>query len=282
MKQSISWIKDKNNYWTVVIGNQSYQFNESHPSYNTLVQAVKDNNADLIVSEFSVVQKLTEWCEGDFKIEAGVLYYKDEEVNNCIADRILEMMKEGFDYKPMLLFLQNLYQNPSYRAITELYGFLSHKFLPITSDGHFLAYKAVRSDFKDKHTGTIDNSVGSKPSMDRNKVDDNANKGCSKGLHIGTIEYVREFADRLAGDKLLICKVNPRDVVSVPLDHSEQKVRCCLYEVVALFEDVLTRPVHKEYDSFADEYSDEYEDDYEDEYDDEEDYLDDDEDRDHF
>ena len=46
------------------------------------------------------------------------------------------------------------------------------------------------------------------------------------------------------GNKLMICKVNPRDVVSVPNDCRCQKLRCCKYEVVSEFEDLLKSVVH--------------------------------------
>ncbi|MDQ2739570.1 MAG: hypothetical protein M3Y35_13360, partial [Actinomycetota bacterium] len=47
------------------------------------------------------------------------------------------------------------------------------------------------------------------------------------GLHVGTFEYAKNF-----GHKLLICSVNPRDVVSVPRDCGFQKLRTCRYTVL--------------------------------------------------
>jgi hypothetical protein len=60
--------------------------------------------------------------------------------------------------------------------VTELYGFLEKGNLPITNDGHFLAYKKVRKDYKDCHSGTMDNSIGQVVEMERNQVDDKAEK----------------------------------------------------------------------------------------------------------
>jgi hypothetical protein len=74
-------------------------------------------------------------------------------------------------------------ENPSYRAVNELYGFLEKNRLPITPDGHFLAYKKVRDDYKDIHSGTMDNSVGKIVEMERNQVNDDKNQTCSSGLH---------------------------------------------------------------------------------------------------
>lgn len=270
---SLTYIKDGRNYWTVVVNNKTYQFNPSNTDYDKLVEMVKHNDGEGIVACLDKAKAVSEWCDGDFRVSGGVLYYKNEEVHHVISQRIMEMIEQGFDYKPMLRFLENLYKNPSYRAITELYGFLSHKHLPITPDGCFLAYKAVRSNFTDKHSGKFDNTVGSKVTMPRYHVDDNCDVGCSRGLHVGTISYVQGFANN--GDNLIICKVNPMNVVSVPLDHNEEKVRCCEYEVVGMYQEAFQKPVE---DSYYDEDDDDYYDEDEDYYDEEEDDLDNDDD----
>ena len=49
--------------------------------------------------------------------------------------------------------------------------------------------------------------------------------------------------DSDGGNQIVICKVNPRDVVSVPSDSKFQKLRCCQYEVVAIFNDVFKSSV---------------------------------------
>jgi hypothetical protein len=176
------------------------------------------------------------------------------------------MIKEGFDHHPMLRFLERLFKNPSYRAINELYTFLSHQFLPITSDGCFLAYKYIirysgsetvdkngnslkEGDFVDCHTGkSYRNNIGDRPTMPRHQVDDNFNQGCSAGLHVGSKEYSGQRSNSL------ICKVDPADVVSVPNDCNCQKVRTCSYHVVGLFEKELDPHVSDEYEEDDDYY----------------------------
>jgi hypothetical protein len=54
-------------------------------------------------------------------------------------------------------------------------------------------------------------------------------------VHVGSLEYVRGFAcgyGTEGGDRIVIVKVNPADVVSVPYDCQNQKVRTCKYEVL--------------------------------------------------
>lgn len=246
-------IKDNRNFWTVVVNNMSYQFDPSHASYQDLVSCIKNGDAEKFVALLDKAQTIQTWSDGDFYVKGGVLFYNNDEVHWVIAERVLEMIKDGFDYKPMLRFLERLYKNPSYRAVNELYSFLQHKFLPITTDGYFLAYKAVRSDFMDKYSGTIRNAVGDKPSVPRYKVDDDCSVGCSNGLHVGAIDYVKSYGS--SGDVVVICKVDPANVVSVPLDSNHQKVRCCEYEVVGIYSGDLLPAV-------VDDYDEDYEDDF--------------------
>jgi hypothetical protein len=128
----------------------------------------------------------------------------------------------------MVKFTENLLENPSRRAVTELYLFLEKGNLPITSDGHFLAYKKVRDDYLDVYSGTIDNSVGQVVEMERNRVDDDKNNTCSYGLHFCSKDYLQSFS----GDRIVILKINPRDVVSIPTDYAFTKGRTCRYEVI--------------------------------------------------
>jgi hypothetical protein len=251
-------IKDHRDVFTVVVRSQSYTFNSSHPEYANLVNAVKNGDQEQFVENWNTAKTIEDWSCGDFRIGNGILWYQDEAVNDTVAERIIQMIREGFDHMPMLRFLENVYKNPSYRAVQELYSFLTHKYLPITEDGHFLAYKAVNNNFLDKHTKTIDNSVGQVVSMPRYRVDDNCNQGCGAGLHVGAIEYVRYYGG--SGDRVVICKVNPADVVSVPLDSEQQKVRCCRYEVVAEYEGEILEAV-KDFDNKSDEEYEEYDDD---------------------
>ena len=145
--------------------------------------------------------------------------------------------------------------NPSRRAVNELYKFLEHGQMPITPDGNFLGYKSVNTNFKDWNTGKYDNSVGKVLSMPRNEVCDDPTQGCSYGFHVGTLDYAKCFN---SSGRMVIVEVDPADVVSVPHDCNNQKLRTAKYTVVAEFE----RPLDND---FSDEYNEEDEDDRTDE-----------------
>jgi hypothetical protein len=65
-------------------------------------------------------------------------------------------------------------------------------------------------------------------SMERNLVDDDQNRTCSTGLHFCSQDYLRSFG----GERIVILKINPRDVVSIPNDYNDSKGRCARYEIV--------------------------------------------------
>ena len=121
--------------------------------------------------------------------------------------------------------------------------------MPLTPDGNFLAYKGVRDDFSDWHSGKFGNKVGDVNEMPRNRVCDNASIGCSDGFHAGSLDYARQYGN---GGHLMVVEIDPSDVVSVPNDCDCQKLRTCKYKVVSLFEKKLEEPMCDEYGDYED------------------------------
>ena len=237
---------------TAVVSGQTYCFGKSHPNYSKLVGHLKTNNVEHFEACYDIVSHINAYCEGYVNCEHGSLSWDGIKMPNMFTSTIMDMVKQGFPFEPMLNFLDNMSQNPSDHAIVELFDFMEHKHMPITMDGHFLAYKAVRSNYKDIYSGKFDNSVGSICEVPRQSVDNNRNHACSTGLHVGAIDYAKSYGgidlDNYDGDDdgnhLIICKVNPRDVVSVPMDSKFQKLRTCRYEVVAKFDSIFDKVIH--------------------------------------
>lgn len=258
---------------TVVLKSKSYQVLKDHFNYKAIVEALHTADEDTMLNLIDVQSAVASFSDGSVEVKNGVVFYDGEEVHSTITKRLLEFMKNGLPFQPLVNFLKNLMMNPSMQSQRELYDFLEHENLPITEDGHFLAYKAVRvyrgesivdktgltvndGDFVDKYTGkSFRNNVGDFPSMGRSRVDDNRSVGCSAGLHVGSIKYVEGYA---SGDKIVIVKINPQGVVSVPSDENCQKVRVCFYEVVAEYQGVLNRPLYSEEFSYDEDEDEEY------------------------
>ena len=228
---------------TVVIGNKPHTISKTHITYQKVVDAVKAGDWDTVRDVIEPKKVVLNYGQGHLSIQGETLFWKGVEFHNALSKRMIQMLQEGFDINPMVLFMENLFQNPSKRAVDELYGFLEKNNLPITPEGHFLAYKKVRGDYKDCHTGTMDNSVGRVVEMERNQVDDNKDNTCSTGLHFCSMEYLASFG----GERTVIVKINPRDVVSIPSDYNNSKGRACRYEVIGELgvdpEQAFTEPV---------------------------------------
>jgi hypothetical protein len=252
---------------TLILNNKAYQVLKDHLNYRLIIDALPTASSDELLNLVDIEKAVATFSKGQVDVKNGRVYYQNEEVHGSISSRILEFMKQGLPFEPLVNFLNNLMENPSMQSQQELYDFLEHEHLPITEDGHFLAYKAVRSDYMDKYAGKFDNHVGNICEMTRAKVDDNRSVGCSQGLHAGALNYVANYGCADSGDHIMIVKINPRDVVSVPHDCNHEKLRTCRYEVVGEYQGELLKPLYKS-NFNEDSYYDEDEDDLEDEYDD--------------
>lgn len=206
------------------------------PHFKGIVSAIKSDDSESNIRVlFDLAEAVKTFSDGNVMIRNDEVIYNGQVIKNSVSSRILKFMSEGLPWQPLARFLENLMANPSKRAVDYLYNFLEYGNLAITDDGCFLAYKAVRNDFRDKHSGKFLNTPGSILQMERNQVCDNPDMGCSYGFHLGTLEYVRGFAcgyGEHSGDKIVIVKTNPADVVSVPHDCAYQKVRTAKYEVL--------------------------------------------------
>ena len=246
---------------TLVIDGKAETMNNDHPSWEQAKLALKAEEWDRLKKLFDVESAVQDYLDEEAEIEVkdGAVSYKGEVVHNLVVDKILDFMRNNLPYQPLAKFLAKLMDNPSHRAVDELYSFLEHKNMPITPQGNFLAYKGVKQDFTDFYSGKFDNSVGSVLEMRRNGVCDNAQVGCSSGFHAGSYEYAKGYAS--GGGHLMIVEIDPADVVSVPYDCECQKLRTAKYKVVGVMESIEERPLD---DGLNDDYFDE--DGVEDEY----------------
>ena len=213
---------------TVVIGNKPHTIAKSHITYQKVVDAIKAGDWDRVKDLIEPKQVVLNYGKGNVSVQGETLFWKGKPMHNALATRMIAMLQDEFPIEPLVNFMENLMTNPSKQAVQELYGFLEKNSLPITPDGHFLAYKRVREDYKDCHTGTMLNAPGCTVEMERNEVDDNRNNTCSSGLHFCSESYLKSFG----GARTVIVKINPRDVVSIPSDYNDAKGRACRYEVI--------------------------------------------------
>jgi hypothetical protein len=152
-----------------------------------------------------------------------------------VTDKVLNMISEGQPAEPIYNFLRKVRNNPRVAAQDELLLFCVANNFMIHADGDIIAYKSVRADYKDIHSGTILNAVGSVVEMPRQSVNDDRNRTCSTGLHFASYEYASTWAGTIDGvnRRLVVMKINPADVVAIPSDYNNQKGRTWRYEIIA-------------------------------------------------
>ena len=278
MKKSIPYSFD-GSVLSMLIDNTMKSVDVSHPNFKKIRQALKDGDEKSIVDLMVVTVVKSEQLSNkplkkvvdpvnDPKVEVrgNKVFYDGEEVSNGVTERILMLQEQGLPFDGMSKFLEKLYKNVSYRVRQELLSFIDRNGLTIDSDGNILLYKAVRSDYMDKYSGTIDNSPGNIVKMNRSEVDDNFQAHCSKGLHCGALEYIYWYGR--GDDRIVIVKVSPANTVSVPDDCQCRKIRVCEYEVLCDYNGELRQVVYDAVDDFYSTYDDEDDDwDWEDMYD---------------
>jgi hypothetical protein len=259
-----SIIVTDNSITAVFFGESPKVISSSHPNFAICKEDIRSRDWESLKKNIDIETSVKNYVSGDISVSDGTITYKGEPVHNLVVDRILQFMSEGLPFEPLVKFLANLMKNPSYRARQELYKFLEHEALPITEDGCFLAYKAVRSDWLDIYSGRVFNGIGTVVKMARHNVDDDCNNGCSSGLHAGSLEYVRGYGNDTS--RYLIVKINPEHVVSVPSEDS-RKLRTCEYLVLSEFKDKLNKACYTSSGDFMDDINEEEdEDDFEDDF----------------
>lgn len=123
-------------------------------------------------------------------------------------------------------FLKNMFMNPFINAATEIYDYCKAMDFEITEDGCFLAYKYVNKDLTSCYDNITKHAIGKYTEV--SVFDTNRRNGCSQGLHF----CAKSYLDCCSSNTIIIVKVNPKDVVSIPLDYDFAKGRCKRYMMV--------------------------------------------------
>jgi hypothetical protein len=212
----------------------------THPRWAEILTALKEKRFDDLAYLARPIVAITRYLvdDPDFVVVDQTVLFNGEPIHEMIASRLIQHMKDGISTKPLANFTRRLANNPDYWVAEQLYPFLEKGKLPITEDGYFLAYKRIRQDWTDVYSGTVNYAVGNVVTMPRQKVDNDRARTCSSGLHACSLEYLNFFS----GDRIVAVQIDPADVVSVPADYNDTKLRCCRMKVVAELDNNLAAP----------------------------------------
>jgi hypothetical protein len=181
----------------------------------------------------NVAETLREWSDGLLEVTADSVTYAGEAINETLQDYLIELFitKKSAalaDLAGWSNFIKSINKTNSYKIVNRLFLFLQKEDLTIDEDGNVLAWKVVRPSFMDKHSNSFDNHPGKICEVPRGKVDDDDTR--TNGLHICSWGYLSSFASQ--GDPVVQVKIDPNDIVAIPLDYHGDKVRVCKYEVI--------------------------------------------------
>jgi len=264
---------------------QSFVIDNTHPNYATIAeQLVSSGVADLDL--FSLVKQVAEKFDKlseRVSIAGNILYFDNDVVSGALADQVLTFLNAGHDFAPLVKFWEKLAENPNGHSREQLYRWLDTHDFTIDTEGYIVAYKGVRDNGDGKYAsihsgpaivngnavnGQVPQSVGDIVEIGRSKVQFNPSVGCSSGLHAGTWEYAKSFAH----GAVLTVQIHPRDVVSVPTDCADSKMRVSRYKVTGVTEVELPALIDFSYDE-EDDWDDDDEWNDDDGYDDEDNDL---------
>jgi hypothetical protein len=216
---------------TIMKDGEIYMLDDTDARFTRIKAALqaKEPKIDEALKLMDLKEVVRKASAGRVSIDSTGVMFDGKPLGGYMAERLAAMAGSGMDVKPWLRFTDNLMENPSADAREDVFRWMEAGKLPITEDGCIVAFKKVRENYRDVHTGQFDNSVGAVLSMPREKCDPNRNVTCSTGFHFCSADYLRNFG----GQRVMVVKVDPRDVTSIPTDYNNSKGRCCKYEVTA-------------------------------------------------
>ena len=169
------------NGWTITDQNvvvsydgETHIVKRSDSLADRLIKALKEGRQGDIPGLVSAAARIETFSKGAFQVKDGRVMVNGVAAPEVLSNKIVRFSNDGLPFQPLLKFAAKLQENPSFRAVNELYQFLEKNDHPITETGNFIAYKRVRSNFKDIHSGTFDNSVGRLVEVPRNQVDEDS------------------------------------------------------------------------------------------------------------
>jgi hypothetical protein len=248
---------------TGYLGEESRPAGQDHPYFTRIKDALVNDNPEGLDDEtifglFNIpasLKKEFEKISDRVAVEYGAIFYEGEQIHGAVADQILKVIDEDGPLASIVNFTEKIMLNPQEHSREQLYRWLDKHDFDLTDDGDIIVYKGcVYGDDASKAGGKIVSSrsgneeviitpadgksykvkgkipqpIGGTVEMARKIVNHNPSQGCSTGLHVGTLGYATGFTS----GPWLKCVVSPRDVVSVPTDSGDQKMRVSRYKVI--------------------------------------------------
>lgn len=229
---------------------QMHSATDQHPAWDRIIQGVvaEDEAVYRLFDVGAVAAEAFERLSDRVTISGGNVYFDNEKMDGALEEQISRFVEAGAeeDWQPLIKFYEKVMTNLNQHTREQLYRWLNQQQITITPEGDFIGYKGVKPRKSDDnyewesisqgraivdgkiYDGNIPNDVGAVVEMPRNEVQHDPKVGCHTGLHAGTWRYAKDFSQ----GAVLRVAINPRDVVSVPTDCNDAKLRTCRYTVL--------------------------------------------------
>ena len=228
-----------------------YNASTAHPEFTHIKDALKAKdfiNALVLINKTKRVEKHLESVNASAVMSSNNKQIKivnkrlfvidtvtneDTEMGGTLASFIIELSVSTSEnallrYEIATKFLMKMIDNDMDEVSMDgLFKFLKNARIPINTSGNILTYKRINHNYTDCYTGKISNAIGRTVTMERSKVTYDPRTTCASGLHVCSYSYLANFG----GARIVICEVEPHNVVSVPVDYAYAKMRCCEYTV---------------------------------------------------
>lgn len=242
--KNVKWVAN-NTMVNIVINGEVVNADYTHPSFKEIIAACLAEDFEKAVTLANTGKTIEKWSLGAFEFKNGKLYYCGETLHGSLIEKIIKSIQEGDqNVNKYVFFLEDALRNDK-NSYNEMWDFIKHNDIKIHDNGAIIGYKKVTvgADGKlyDSYTHTVPNDPGTLVQMPRHLVNDNKSETCSYGLHVGSIDYVRNFS----GNQIVKVLVAPANVVSVPTDYNGQKMRCSEYFVLETLDYDMNPLVHE-------------------------------------
>jgi len=209
--------------------------------YNKVLQLIKDNDEDAIVKLFDTATQVSNKLGVTITKEGLVTYTNNEgqieQLPPSLNKTLVAMYEQDeSSIAPLIKFWEKVRLNPSYRVNRCLFDFIEANNIVINENGNLIMYKIVArtSDpevFLDLYTRKIEHRFGVKlEPMERKDVNDDITVTCSQGFHSCAWQYLPHYGSALSGkDAILLVEVDPADIVAIPIDYNNSKIRSTTY-----------------------------------------------------
>lgn len=236
----------------VTFDNEIYIADETHPYWEQIC-VMAERGDPKVVHMFSLEDAVRDrfvQVTSRISVENRQVLLDGEPLSNPYVDRLLDVAGDedgDAEAYAWAKFFEKLAANPN-KAVAEQLGRwmkATGEDWEITEDGNFLGYRGVMKNAegervsKFKGTARVDgelfentnipNPVGATVTMPRTEVTFDPNNACAAGLHVGTKGYARSWGST---GEVLVIEVDPTNVVSVPHDAGDAKIRVCAFDIV--------------------------------------------------